>query len=67
MKNAEIKALSIEELETYIQQEKETLQRTRFAHAISQIENPIKIRATRRLIARFQTELHAKKTAQTKK
>ena len=67
MKNAEIKALSVEQIETYIRQERETLQRTKFAHAISQIENPIKIRTARRLIARLQTELHVKKNAQSKK
>jgi len=65
MKNADIKKLSVEELESQIRAERESLQRTRFAHAISQIENPIKIRATRRLIARLMTELRAK-TAQTK-
>jgi large subunit ribosomal protein L29 len=65
MKTAEIKALSTEEIVKSIREERETLQRTKFAHAISQIENPIKIRATRRLIARLTTELHAR-TAQTK-
>lgn len=67
MKNAEIKALSLEELKASITREREILQRTKFAHAISQIENPIKIRTSRRLIARMQTELKAKTNAQTKK
>lgn len=66
MKNAEIKALSQEELEQQIKLEKESLQRTKFAHAISNIESPIKIRATRRLIARLQTELRARQIAQPK-
>jgi large subunit ribosomal protein L29 len=65
MKNAEIKKLSIEELERTIKEEREGLQRTKFAHAISTIENPIKIRTNRRLIARLLTELTARK-AQTK-
>jgi len=67
MKNAEIKALTIEDLKSSIQSEKEALQRTKFAHAISNIESPINIRAMRRLIARLKTELHARQTAQIKK
>ncbi|HHL51847.1 MAG TPA: 50S ribosomal protein L29 [Flammeovirgaceae bacterium] len=40
--------------------EKEILQKLKFAHAISPIENPMKIRATRRLIARLYTALRQK-------
>jgi large subunit ribosomal protein L29 len=43
-----------------MQEEKRNLQKLKFAHAISPIENPMKIRATRRLIARLNTELRAK-------
>ena len=60
MKNAEVKALSSGELRERIAAEKETLQKLNFAHAISPIENPIKIRDTRKLIARLNTELRAK-------
>ncbi len=66
MKNVEIKALTTEVLQNHIQSEKESLQRTKFAHAISNIESPINIRATRRLIARLKTEFHARQTAQPK-
>jgi large subunit ribosomal protein L29 len=63
MKNTEIKELSEQELVEKIQSEKEAMQRLKFAHAISAIENPMKIRATRRLIAQLKTELRAREIA----
>ncbi len=60
MKNSEIRALSVEELEQKIKAEKEAMQKLQFAHAISPIENPMKIRATRKLIARLKTALRQK-------
>jgi large subunit ribosomal protein L29 len=60
MKNAEIKALSAEALKEQIAAEQETLQRLKFGHAVSPIENPMRIKASRRLIARLNTELTAK-------
>ena len=60
MKNSEIRALSVEELKEKLSTEKEALQKLKFAHAISPIENPMKIKDTRKLIARLSTELRAK-------
>ena len=60
MKNAEIKALSMPELRERIASEKESLQKLHFAHAITPIENPMKIKESRKLIARLSTELKAK-------
>ena len=60
MKNAEIKALSGAELRDKIATEKETLQKLKFAHAVTPIENPMKVRESRKLIARLSTELRAK-------
>lgn len=60
MKNADIKALSIVELNEKIVSEKETLRKLQFAHQVSAIENPMKLRETRQLIARLNTELTAK-------
>ncbi|BDD00071.1 50S ribosomal protein L29 [Persicobacter psychrovividus] len=57
MKNSEIAQLSKEELIQKITAEKENLQKMQFAHAISPIENPMKIRVSRRMIARFETAL----------
>jgi large subunit ribosomal protein L29 len=61
MKNSEIKSLTAEELKEKISVEEESLQKMKFAHAISPIENPMKIRHARKFIARLKTELNAKK------
>jgi large subunit ribosomal protein L29 len=60
MKNADIKALSVAELNEKLANEKETLRKMQFAHQVSAIENPMKLRETRALIARLNTELTAK-------
>lgn len=60
MKNPEIKSLKVEELREKITVEKENLQKLTFAHAITPIENPMKIREAKKLIARLKTELRAK-------
>lgn len=60
MKNQDIKGLSVESLKEQLAAEQETLQRLKFAHAVSPIENPMKIKATRKIIARLKTELTAK-------
>jgi large subunit ribosomal protein L29 len=60
MKQTEIKALNATELTEKIASEQESLQKLQFAHAISPIENPMKIRHTRKLIAKLKTELSAK-------
>ncbi len=60
MKNAEIKGLTVAELNEKIGSEKETLRKMKFAHQVSAIENPMKIRETRKLIAKLKTELTAK-------
>ena len=63
MKNSEIRALSIEELNEKINTEVDSLQKLNFAHSISPIENPMKIKQSRRLIARLKTALTAKQRA----
>ena len=60
MKNSEIRALTFEELSQKIVSEKEAMQKLQFAHAISPIENPMKLRATRKMIARLKTALRQK-------
>jgi len=60
MKNADIKALSVAELNDKLASEKEALRKMQFAHQVSAIENPMKLRETRALIARLNTELTAK-------
>jgi large subunit ribosomal protein L29 len=60
MKNAEIQGLTLAELNEKIGSERETMRKMKFAHQVSAIENPMKIRETRKLIARLKTELTAK-------
>ena len=60
MKNSELRGLSVEELQNKLAVEKESYQKLKFAHAITPIENPMKIRHARKLIARIQTELRTK-------
>ncbi len=59
MKNAEINKLGVTELQTQILAEKETLSRLKLAHAISPIENPMRIKESRKLVAKLQTALTA--------
>ena len=60
MKNSELRGLSIDELVNKLAIEKESYNKLTFAHAITPIENPMKIRAARKLIARLETEVRAK-------
>lgn len=58
---SQIKSLSSEELQDKLVFEKANLQRLRFAHAISPIENHTLIRQNRRLIAKIKTAQSALK------
>jgi large subunit ribosomal protein L29 len=60
MKNSELRGLSAEELQNKLVVEKDSYAKLKFAHSITPIENPIKIKESRKLIARIQTELRAK-------
>ncbi len=61
MKNAEIQKLSLDELKNTLASEKDALARLKFAHAISPIENPLRIREARKVIARLETAITAVK------
>ncbi|ERM84956.1 50S ribosomal protein L29 [Rhodonellum psychrophilum GCM71 = DSM 17998] len=63
MKNSEIRSLSESEISERIVAEQSNLTKLRFAHAISPIENPNKIRETKLLVARLKTTLSAKQLA----
>ncbi len=60
MKKSEIKALSVEQLKQNVAEEQDRLLKLKFAHAITPIENPMRIRQSRRLIAQLMTELNAR-------
>jgi large subunit ribosomal protein L29 len=63
MKATEIKGLSVAELKEKIGSETEALRKMQFAHQISSVENPMKLKETRKLIARLNTELTVKQNA----
>jgi large subunit ribosomal protein L29 len=60
MKAQEIKTLTIEELNDRIAEETAKLDQLKFNHSISPLDNPMSIKATRRTIARLNTELAAR-------
>lgn len=57
MKREDIKELATEELKARLVEEKTLYAKLKMNHAISAIENPMKIRAIRRGIAQINTEL----------
>jgi large subunit ribosomal protein L29 len=57
MKIAEIKELTNKELLERLQAEQETLTRLKMNHSVSPLDNPMKIRVSRRNIARMKTVL----------
>jgi large subunit ribosomal protein L29 len=58
MKNTEIRELTTEDLKERVQAEREALTKLRMSHAVSPLENPMQIKASRKTIARLLTELH---------
>lgn len=64
MKNSEIRGLSLDELKGKLEAETESLHKLQFAHAITPIENPMRIKEARKLVARLNTEIRAKELAQ---
>ncbi len=60
MKTSEIRELSAKEIQERIENEKNLIFRQRMNHAISPLDNPMKIRETRRNIARLETILRQK-------
>jgi len=62
MENKEIANLSINDLKAKIKEEKALLNKLSINHAVSPVENPMKIRNSRKLIARLSTELTKKST-----
>jgi large subunit ribosomal protein L29 len=57
MKIAEIKELTKKELLERLQAEQEILTRLKMNHSVSPLDNPMKIRESRRNIARMKTVL----------
>ena len=57
MKKEDIRELTTAELRLRLKEEQELYKKMRMNHAVSQIENPLKLRTTRRGIAMIHTEL----------
>lgn len=64
MKQAEISNLSVEELRDRLTAERSSARNMRFAHAISPLENPMRIRQSRKTIARLMTEINKREMSQ---
>ena len=60
MKAAELKTLTVEELNAKLKELKTELFNLRFQHAINQLDNPHKIAEVKKDIARVMTILHEK-------
>jgi large subunit ribosomal protein L29 len=66
MKQAVIKELSTKELTEKIETEGKTLVKLRMGHAVSPIENPLKIKHSRKTVARLKTELRKRELSDNK-
>jgi large subunit ribosomal protein L29 len=67
MEYDKIKELSNKELHNVLRDERAQLQKLKFSHAVSQIENPGKIRFSRRLVAKYLTEISRRKNEELNK
>ncbi|MGJ8660654.1 MAG: 50S ribosomal protein L29 [Bacteroidota bacterium] len=67
MKQQEINKLSDKDVQTQISNLSEKLMKTKLAHGVSPMENPIQIRGMRRTIARLKTELTKREAMATAK
>ena len=66
MKNSVIKETSTEELNENLAEQKLLLGKLKLNHAVSPIENPQKIKVTRKSVARIATELKKRQLEETK-
>jgi len=60
MKAAEVREMSVDELNNKLKELKAELFNLRFQHAINQLDNPMRMKAVKKDIARIQTVLQAK-------
>ncbi|MGD9929432.1 MAG: 50S ribosomal protein L29 [Mangrovibacterium sp.] len=67
MKTSEIKELTNKEILERIQLEDETLTRLNLNHAVSPLDNPMKIQVARRNIARLKTVLRQRELNENQK
>ena len=65
MKTSEIRELTIKEIEERIDVEQTQLLKLKMGHSITPLDNPMKIKAARKNIARLKTILSERKQAET--
>ena len=58
MQYQDIKNMTDKELHANLREERAQLQKLKFSHAVSPIENPHKIRVARKTVAKFLTEIN---------
>ena len=64
MKQAMIAELSLNQIHEKLAEEKKMYVKLKLNHAVSSIENPLKIRSSRRLIAKLKTEINKRSNAE---
>lgn len=62
-----VKELSTAELQERLETEVLHLQKMKLNHTVSPLENPVKIKESRRLVARYKTELRKREIEAVKK
>jgi len=67
MKASELHELTIKELEEKLENEQSFQIKQRLNHAVSQLDNPLKLKVTRKNIARLQTILREKQLKEDNK
>jgi len=65
MKISEIKEMTTKEIVEKIQLEKENLVRLRMNHAVSPLDNPMKMKESRKNIARLKTVIRQRELSET--
>ena len=67
MKQKDITELAVNNIIEKLTEEQANLTKLKLSHRVSSIENPLKIRASRRTVARLKTELRKRELATAKK
>ncbi len=65
MQYKDIKNLTDKDLHFNLREERAQLHKMKFSHAVSPIENPHKIRVTRKTIAKYLTEINRRRNEKT--
>ncbi|MDX1904567.1 MAG: 50S ribosomal protein L29 [Thermonemataceae bacterium] len=60
MTAVELKKLSVEDLKARLLQEEDALLKLKMAHAITPVQNPMRIREARKVVARIKTVIREK-------